>query len=162
MSEDRFFNPDRRALIGGGAMAALCALGPVRALAQANYPNKPIRLLCGFAAGGPTDIIARVIGAKLGDVLGQQVYVENRAGASGNLATEAAARAEPDGYTIMLTPLSSAVNESLFKNLKVKFDDDFAAVGALAETALVLLVHPSLDIKSVSDLITMAKAKSGD
>jgi tripartite-type tricarboxylate transporter receptor subunit TctC len=143
-------------------MAALTSIGSIPAWAQATYPNKPIRLLCGFAAGGPTDIIARVVGQKLGEILGQQVYVENRAGASGNLATETAARAEPDGYTIMLTPLSTAVNESLFKNLKVKFDDDFAAVGLLAETALVLLVHPSLEVKSVSDLIAMAKAKPGD
>jgi tripartite-type tricarboxylate transporter receptor subunit TctC len=167
MSQDRFFNPNlpssRREFLGTAAtMAALCAMGASPARAQATYPNKPIRMLVGFAAGGPTDIIARVVGAKLGDVLGQQVYIENRAGASGNLASEAAARAEPDGYTIMLTPLSSAVNESLFKNLKVKFDDDLAAVGALAETALVLLVHPSLEVKSVGDLIAMAKAKPGD
>jgi tripartite-type tricarboxylate transporter receptor subunit TctC len=153
----------RRDIVGAAAtLAALAGAGSFPAQAQAAYPNKPIRLLCGFAAGGPTDIIARVVGQKLGEILGQQVYVENRAGASGNLATEAAARAEPDGYTIMLTPLSSAVNESLFKTLKVKFDDDLAAVGLLAQTALVLLVHPSLEIKSVGDLVTMAKAKPGD
>ena len=153
----------RRDFIGAaGTLAALGGAGTFPAQAQAAYPNKPIRLLCGFAAGGPTDIIARVVGQKLGEILGQQVYVENRAGASGNLATEAAARAEPDGYTIMLTPLSSAVNESLFKTLKVKFDDDLAAVGLLAQTGLVLLVHPSLEIKSVGDLVAMAKAKPGD
>jgi tripartite-type tricarboxylate transporter receptor subunit TctC len=167
MSPDPTPNPafvcSRRAFVGTAAfMAALCTMGLSPAQAQTTYPQKPIRLLVGFAAGGPTDIIARVVGAKLGDILGQQIYIENRAGASGNLATEAAARAEPDGHTLMLTPLSSAVNESLFKNLKHKFDSDFAAVAPLAETALVLVVHPSFESKSVSDLIAMAKVKPGE
>ena len=104
MSRDRHFSLkfrcSRRTLFGITAtMATLCAVGAEPTLAQAPYPSKPIRLLVGFAPGGPTDIIARVIGAKLGDILGQQVYVENRPGASGNLATEAAARADGDGYT---------------------------------------------------------------
>ncbi len=132
------------------------------AYAQGTYPTKSIRLVVGFAAGGPTDIIARVVGASLGKALGEQIYIENRAGASGNLATEAVARAEPDGYTLMLTPLSTAVNESLFKNFKYRVADHFEPVALLAQTSLVLLVHPTLNVKSVPDLIALAKAKPDD
>ncbi len=147
------------------AMALIASIGVAVAdfaRAQAPYPSKPIRLVVGFVAGGPTDIIARVVGAKLGEALGQPVLVENRAGASGNIAAEAVARAEPDGYTLLTTILSNAVNESLFKNFKYKFVDHFEPVAALADTGLVLLVHPSLEVKNVQDLIAMAKAKPGD
>ena len=147
---------DRHLRVGvvcGAATAAVAALliaAPDIAAAQAPYPNKPVRLVVGFAAGGPSDIIARVIGAKLSETLGQQVYIENRAGASGNIAAEAVANAEPDGYTLNMSLLSSAVNESLFKNFKYKFASHFEPVASLAETGLVLLVHPSLEVKSVS------------
>ena len=145
------------ALLLGGLSLAMPGVAPAQ-----TYPNKPIRLMVGFAAGGPTDIIARVAGAKLSEILGQQIYIENRAGASGNLATEAVARSEADGYTIMLTPLSSAVNESLFPGFKIKFAELLAPIALIAETAVVLVVHPSLDVKSVADLIALAKAKPGE
>lgn len=165
LARERSLHRISRALRGvaAGVTALAVAAGVASAaLAQAPYPNKPIRLVVGFVAGGPTDIIARVVGAKLGEALGQQVIVENRSGASGNIATEAVARADPDGYSLLLTILSNAVNESLFKNFKYKFADHFEPVAALADTGLVLLVHPSLDVKSVADLIAMAKAKPGD
>lgn len=162
-------SPSRRHRTWRG-IAALLALGIGLAglthaglgQAQAPYPGKPIRLVVGFVAGGPTDIIARVVGAKLGEALGQQVLVENRAGASGNIAAEAVARAEPDGYTLLTTILSNAVNESLFKNFKYKFVDHFDPIASIADTGLVLLVHPSLEVKTIQDLITIAKAKPGD
>jgi tripartite-type tricarboxylate transporter receptor subunit TctC len=144
------------------ALAALLAATPQAASAQAPYPSKPIRLMVGFAPGGPTDIVSRVIGAKLSDAFGQQVYIENRSGASGNLAIEAVARAENDGHTLIMSLLSSAVNESLFKNFKYRFEEYFEPIAPIAETGLVLLVHPSLEVRSVSDLIAMAKAKPGD
>ena len=147
------------------ALAAVIGLAGVQsdaALAQATYPSKPIHLLVGFSAGGPTDIVARVVGAKLADILGQQVVVENRTGAGGTLATEAAARAEPDGHTLLLTPLSNAVNETLIKNLRYRFGEHFAAVAALAETANVLIVHPTFEAKSVPEFIALAKAKPGE
>jgi tripartite-type tricarboxylate transporter receptor subunit TctC len=118
--------------------------------------------MVGFAAGGPADIIARVVGAKLGDHLGQQVVIENRTGAGGTIATEAVARADADGYTLLVTPLANAVNETLFKNLRAKVGEHLMAVAPLAETANVLVVHPSLDAKSVADLIALAKAKPGE
>ena len=148
-----------RAAMLGCLIAA--AVAP-QALAQANYPTKPIRIMVGFAAGGPADIIARVVGGKLGELLGQQVVIENRAGAGGTLATDAVARSDADGYTLLMTPLANAVNETLFKTMRAKVGEQLMAVAPLAETANVLVVHPSLDVKSVSDLIALAKSKPGD
>jgi tripartite-type tricarboxylate transporter receptor subunit TctC len=144
------------------AMTALAMAPGGQANAQATYPNKPVKLVVGFAPGGPTDILARVLGAAMGKAIGEQMYVENRTGAGGNIATEAAARAEPDGHTTVLLPMSAPINESLFKNFKIKFAEHFEPIGAVAYTGLVLLVHPSLDVKSVSDLIKLAKAKPGE
>ena len=150
-----------------GAFAAAIALllGGVAvhsAAAQSPYPTKPIRIVVGFSAGGPADIIARVVGAKLGDILGQQVVIENRTGAGGTIATESVARAEPDGYTLLTTPLANAVNETLFKNLRYKVGEHLMAVAPLAETSNVLVVHPSLGVNSVPELIALAKAKPGE
>src|SRR5262249_55834047 len=101
----------------------------------------------------------RVVGGKLGELLGQQVYVENRTGAGGTIGTEAVARAEPDGYTLLMAPLANAVNETLFKTMRYKVGQHLVAVAPVAETANVLVVHPSLDVKSVSDLVALAKSK---
>jgi tripartite-type tricarboxylate transporter receptor subunit TctC len=153
----------------GGAARALAAasvaglaLSAGAASAQATYPNKPVRLIVGFAPGGPTDILARVIGNGMSKKLGEQFVVENRSGAGGNIATEAASRADPDGHTVLVTLMSSAVNESVFKNFKIKFSDNFEPIGGIASTGLVLLVNPSFEAKSVSDLIKLAKAKPGE
>jgi tripartite-type tricarboxylate transporter receptor subunit TctC len=155
------FCPARLACaVAVSAAAALPLSAPAHA--QATYPNKPVRLVVGFAPGGPTDILARVVGAGMSKVLGEQFFVENRTGAGGNIATEAVARAEPDGYTVQLALMSSAVNETLFKNYKFQFAQNFEPVGGIAQTGLVLLVHPSLDVKSVADLIKLAKAKPGE
>jgi tripartite-type tricarboxylate transporter receptor subunit TctC len=143
-------------------MVVLTGAAVEGAQAQANYPNRPIRLVVGFAAGGPSDVIARVLGAKLSDLLGQQFVIENRAGASGNIATETVARSQNDGYTLLMTPLANAVNESLFKNLRYKFGEHLVPVAAVAETANVLVVHPSLEAKSVPELTALAKGKPGE
>jgi tripartite-type tricarboxylate transporter receptor subunit TctC len=127
--------------------------------AQAPFPRQPIHIVVGFAAGGPTDILARVIGAKLGERLGQQVVVENRTGASGNIASEAVAHAANDGHTLLMAPLVFAVNESLFPGRRFEYGKDFMAVAPLAETANVLVVHPALDVTSVQGLIAVAKAR---
>ena len=135
--------------------------GVVPAAAQ-SYPSRPIRLIVGFAAGGPTDVLARIIGGKMSEILGQQVVVENRTGASGNIATQFVVRAPNDGYTILMGANSNAVNESLFKNLGFNFAKDLVPVAPLAEAPTVLVVHPSLEVKSVKDLIDLAKAKPGE
>ena len=127
-----------------------------------SYPSRPIRLIVGFAAGGPTDVLARIIGGKMSEILGQQVVIENRTGASGNIATQFVVRAPNDGYTILMGANSNAVNESLFKNLGFKFAKDLIPVAPLAEAPTVLVVHPSLEVKSVKDLIALAKAKPGE
>jgi tripartite-type tricarboxylate transporter receptor subunit TctC len=151
---------DRR-MLGAFAAAALLA-GPAPAQSQPAYPSRPIHLIVGFAAGGPTDVLARLIGNKLGEILGQQVVVENRTGASGNIATQSVVRAPNDGYTILMGANSNAVNESLFKNLPFKFAEDLVPVAPLAEAPTVLVVHPSLEVKSVKDLIALAKSKPGE
>lgn len=145
------------------AVGSLLAFsGAQRAYAQAGYPSKPIHILVGFSPGGPSDIAARIIGAKIGEILGQQVVIENRTGAGGTLATETAARAEPDGYTLLTLQLSNAVNETLVKGFRYKFNDHFVAVAPVAETANVLVVHPSLAPKTVPEFIAFAKARPGE
>src|SRR5437762_1142055 len=132
------------------------------ALAQAGYPSKPIKIVVGFAPGGPSDIISRVVGAKMGEILGVQVVIENKTGAGGVIATDAVARSEPDGYTLLNTPVSAAVNEILSKTIRYQIGKDIIAVGPQAETANILVVHPSLGVKSVAELVALAKAKSGE
>jgi len=141
-------------------VAGFATIGTVSA--QAQQAPKQLKIVVGFAAGGPADIVARVVGTKMGEVLGQSVVVENRTGAGGYIATETVARAEPDGSTILATPLANAANEAIYKTRKVKYGESLTAVAALAETANVLVVHPSLGVKSVADLIGVAKAKPGD
>jgi tripartite-type tricarboxylate transporter receptor subunit TctC len=145
----------------GAAAGTLALSKSTSVLAQGTYPTKPVRLVVGFAPAGPTDILARVIGKGMGEVLGEQFIVENRTGAGGNIGTEQVARAAPDGYTLLLTLLTAAVNESLFKNFKIRFTEHFESIGGIAETGLVLIVHPSLPVKSVADLISYAKANPG-
>jgi tripartite-type tricarboxylate transporter receptor subunit TctC len=131
------------------------------ALAQGAYPNKPIRVLVGFAPGGPSDIIARVVGAKMGEIMGAQFVVENKTGAGGAIATQEAARSAPDGYTLLNTPVATVANEFLSKTIKYEFGKDIMAVGPQAETANILVVHSSLGVKSVAELVKLAKEKPG-
>jgi tripartite-type tricarboxylate transporter receptor subunit TctC len=152
--------PNRRSFQFGVVAATLLA-SALPAVAQ-SYPSRPIRLIVGFAAGGPTDVLARIIGGKMSEILGQQVVIENRTGASGNIATQYVVRAPNDGYTILMGANSNAVNESLFKNLGFNFATDLVPVAPLAEAPTVLVVHPSLEVKSVKDLIDLAKAKPGE
>jgi tripartite-type tricarboxylate transporter receptor subunit TctC len=156
--------PLRRSFLAAIAVTAVAgvATSSGTASAQSNYPSKPIKLVVGFAPGGPTDILARVIGAGMSKVLGEQIYIENRTGSGGNIATESTSRADPDGYTLQVALMSSAINESLFKNFKIRFAEHFEPIGGIASTGLVLLVHPSLDVKSVSDLVKLAKSKPGE
>jgi len=132
---------------------------PLPAAAQ-NYPTKPIRLIVPFAPGGGTDILARVIGRKLGESMGQQVVVDNRAGAGGNIGTELAATASPDGHTILMVSASYAVNASVYK---LAFDPvkDLMAVTQVASVPFVLVAHPSLPANSVKELITLAQTRPG-
>src|SRR5207249_1241382 len=139
-----------------------CALAiSASALAQ-GYPAKPVRMIVAYPPGGGTDIVGRVVAQKLGETLGQSVLVENRGGASGNIGTELAARAAPDGYTILMGNVApNAINVSLFKNLPFDPVADFVPVSLVASTPNILVVHPSTPARTVKEVIALAKAKPG-
>src|SRR5882672_5934994 len=141
---------------------ALAALA-ISASAQAQvYPAKPIRMIVAYPPGGGTDIVGRMVAQKLGETLGQSVVVENRGGASGNIGTELAARAAPDGYTILMGNVApNAINISLFKDLPFDPVADFAPVSLVASTPNILVVHPSTPARTVKEVIALAKAKPG-
>jgi tripartite-type tricarboxylate transporter receptor subunit TctC len=143
--------------LAGAALAALLAVAAV-APADAAYPERPITLIVPFAPGGPTDIIARILATALHGSLGQPVIIDNRAGAAGNTGMGVAARATPDGYTLLLTSTSIAVNPALFKNLPYDPFKDFIPISELVNAPNVLVVRPDSGIKSLADLVAQAKA----
>jgi tripartite-type tricarboxylate transporter receptor subunit TctC len=127
----------------------------------AEWPQRPIRMLVGFAPGGGTDATARAIAPKLTELLGQQVIVDNRPGATGNIATDITAKATPDGYTILMGTIAAlAINPSLYSKLPFDPIKDLAPVTRAVDSTNVLVVHPSVPAKSVKELIALAKAKS--
>ena len=129
--------------------------------AQIAYPAKPIRFLVAFPPGGTSDILARTIGQKLAESLGVQVVVDNRPGAGGNIGAEAAAKSPPDGYTIFMGTTSQAISVSLYSKLNYNLLTDFAPITQAVNYANMLVVHPSLPVKSVKELIALAKARPG-
>ena len=130
------------------------------AWAQA-YPTRPVRLIVGFAAGGTTDIVARLIGQWLSERLGQQFIIENRPGASTNIATEAVARALPDGYTLLTVGSTNSINATLHDKLSFNLNRDFVMVAGLSRSPLVLAVNPALPVNNVPEFIAYAKANPG-
>ena len=141
--------------------AFLLALG-CTCLSHAQYPNRTIRLIVPFAAGSVNDLVARVVAAPLADTLGQQLVIDNRAGAAGNLGAEIAAKAAPDGYTLFIGNVAHTISVTLYDRLSYDFLNDFAPVSQIAAGSFLLAVHPSLPVKSVKDLIALAKARPGD
>jgi tripartite-type tricarboxylate transporter receptor subunit TctC len=139
--------------------ALLTAAGTTRA-ADAPYPTRPIRIIVPFAPGGGNDIAARFVAQMFQDSFGQQGLVDNRPGAGSTLGTAIAAQAVPDGHTILVTHNAMAINESLYSKLPYSVRD-FAHVALIAETTNVLVVHPSMNVKNVKDLIAMLRAKKG-
>jgi tripartite-type tricarboxylate transporter receptor subunit TctC len=145
-----------------GLAAGLLACWPAIALAQP-YPTRLVRLIVPFPAGGGSDIVGRIIAGKLTEQMKQQVFVDNRGGAGGSIGTEAAVRAAPDGYTLVLASTSEiAVNPAIYAKLTYDTVRDLAPVALIASTPVVIIVHPSLPVKSVSELIALAKARPGD
>jgi len=131
------------------------------AQAQNAYPSRPLRMIVPFAPGGSNDIVARLIGHKFAERFGQQVVIDNRGGASGIIGTDIAAKAAPDGYTLLMMSLTLAVNPSLYKKLPYDTERDLATVSLVATAPLILVVHPSLPVKSLQELIAYAKANPG-
>ena len=142
--------------VGAAALPAV----PRIARAQA-YPSRPVRIVVGFPAGGATDIQARLMGQWLSDRLGQQFIVENRAGASGNIGTEAVAKAPADGYTLLQIVTPHAINAALYTNLNFDFIRDIAPVICAARLAYVVVVHPSVPATTIPEFIAYAKANPG-
>jgi tripartite-type tricarboxylate transporter receptor subunit TctC len=151
--------PRRTFLHLAAGAAALPAVSRI-AVAQ-SYPSRPVRLIEGFGAGGAPDIVARLIGQWLTERLGRPFVVENRAGANGNIATDAVARASPDGYTLLEIIATNAINATLYNRLNFDFIRDIAPVASIARTPLVMEVHPSVPAKTVPEFIAYAKANPG-
>jgi tripartite-type tricarboxylate transporter receptor subunit TctC len=151
--------PNRRLFLAT-ATGLLLALTPTLAVAQ-DYPTRPVRLIIPFPPGGSNDVVGRMIATKLTDQLGKQVVVDNRAGAGGVVGTEIASKAAPDGYTLLVISIAHAVNPWLYK---LPYDPikDFTPIGIMASGPNVMVVHPDLPVKSVKELITLAKSKPGD
>ena len=135
---------------------------PVLAVAQSdNYPTKPVRIVVPFAPGGSVDLISRLVSSKMGELLGQQFIVDNRAGASGNIGTEMVARAAPDGYTLLMNTLPFVVNPNIFPRVPYHPINDFAPVGLVSSSPSVLTVHPSVPVHTVNDLLALARSRPG-
>ena len=142
--------------------ALIVALAGTEAHAQDGFPSKPVRIMVSFAAGGPTDQVARILSAKLTELLGQTFLVENRTGAGGNIGAAEVAKAPPDGYLLLMATVSThAINPGLYHNMPYDPVKDFAPVGQVGVTPCVLAVHPSLPVTDVKGLIALLKANPG-
>jgi len=127
------------------------------------YPNRPVRMIVPFAPGGASDFVARIIGPKLGELLGASIVIDNKPGASGNIGMDAAAKAPPDGYTIYLGNIGTiAINPAIFPNLSVNPQKDFIAVTEVADVPSVLIANPSVPVNTVAELVALARAKPGE
>ena len=143
------------------ALLPVCvALAAAHAAAQ-SYPVKPVRVIVPFPPGAGADITTRLIAPRLSEGLGQQLVVENRAGAAGNIGAEVVARAAPDGYTLLIAPASIAISQTLYKKLPFDLVRDFQPVAMLASVPFILVVHPSLPAKDVKELVALAKSRPG-
>ena len=148
----------KAAVVVGGM---LWAAGGAWAQGATNYPNRPVRVLVGWPAGGGADIVARIAAEGLSNSLKQQFNVENRPGASGNLGAEAAARAAPDGYTLLVVGVNHASNPFLYSKIAYDPVKDFEPISLLTGAPNLLVVHPSLPVKNIQELVALARAKPG-
>lgn len=154
---------NRRAVLSGAAALGGLSLLPRRARAADQWPTRPVKLVVPFAAGGTTDILARVVAAKVSEEFGQQFIVENKTGAGGNIAADYVAKAEPDGYTFVVgTPGTHAINQFVFKNMTYDQARDIAPVIIIARVPNLFSVTNSLPVKSVAEFIAYARSKPGE
>jgi tripartite-type tricarboxylate transporter receptor subunit TctC len=142
--------------MAGLVLAAFCG-----AAAAQNYPAKTVRMVVGYPPGGPTDVLARIVSQKLTQTWGQQVIVDNRPGASGMIGAEFTARAAPDGYTLLMVPVTYAVTPSLFAKMTYDVEKDLSPVAQVAAAPFILVVHPTLPVKTVKDLIALDRRSPG-
>lgn len=151
-----FSSPARAACLAGLLSAALAGLA-----SAAEFPERSVRIVVGFSAGGTTDVAARIIAKELSDDLGQSFVVENKPGAGSNIGAESVARAKPDGYTLYMVAVTSAINQTLYKNLSFDIVKDFSPVALVIKVPNILVVNPSLPVKSVQELVAYLKANPG-
>src|SRR5882757_7932106 len=144
--------------LAAGAAALPAAARVARAQA---YPTRPVHLIVGYAAGGPNDTTARLVGQSLSERLGQQFIIENRTGAGGNIGTEVVVRAPADGYTLLLVTTANAINVTLYDKLNFNFIRDIVPVATIIRQPLIMLAHPSVPAKTVPEFIAYAKANPG-
>src|SRR5260370_32568561 len=144
-----------------GLLATLIVAGPSFAQTASGYPDHPVKVIVPFAAAGPTDVVARLIAQKLSDHLGKQFYVENQPGAGGNIGMANAAKAQPDGYTILFVSSSYVVNPSLYPKIPYDPYKDFIPVTVAGDAPNILLVHPSVPAKTAGELIYYITASPG-
>ena len=149
------------ASIGCAAMIALSPVAPAAVDAGAPYPNRPIRILVPNSPGSGADIVTRLVGNRLTAAWGQQVVIDNRAGASGNIAAEIAARAAPDGYTLLMITSQQSIVAAMFEKLNYDLVKDYSPISLLASAPHILVVHPSVPAASVKELIALARSKPG-
>lgn len=157
----KFAYPSRRELLrtAGFAIGAMAVPGlGVKQARAAGYPERPIKIIVPFAPAGPTDIMARILSTHLGDAIGGTVIIENKAGAGGNIGIGAAAHAEPDGYTLLITSSAYVVNPGLYASIPYDPYKDFAPIAELGTSPNVIVVSPKLGINSIAELIARAKA----
>lgn len=151
-------HPSRRRLLAFAAGLACAAALPAHA---ETWPAKPVRLVVGYAAGGATDVVARLVGQKMGEQLGQPVLVDNRTGANSNVGAELVARAPADGYTLYVYTIANTINASLYGKLGYDPRKDFEPIGLMAKIPNILVVHPALPVKTVEDYQRFAKSSKG-
>ncbi len=153
----RFYQAMRQ-ILGIAALVTMSFVSPAQAQ---SWPDKPIKLIIPFAAGGTTDIIGRVLAQQMSTILGQNVVVENRGGAGGNIGAEAVARAPADGYTLLLASGSMlTVNPHMYKKMAVNYSKDFAPISTLVSGPMIISVNPKLPVNNLNDLIALAKTKN--
>jgi tripartite-type tricarboxylate transporter receptor subunit TctC len=151
----------RRAAMGLAAIGLSALLGSTGGAAALDYPTRPVRFVVGFPAGGATDILARIIGQRLSERLGQQFVIENKPGAGNNIGTETVVNATPDGYTVLLVNPANFINASLYTNLKFNFIRDIAPVATFQRVPNVMTVAPDVPAKTVAEFIAYVKANPG-
>ena len=147
-------------VFAAAALTAIVAISP--AWAQGDYPNRPVRLIVGFPPGSSADIAARVVGARMTQLLGQQVVVESKPGAGSSIAAAEVARADKDGYTLFMLSSANITNEAINPKLPFNIVKDFAPVALVNTTAVILAVHPSTAVNNLKELIALAKSKPGE
>jgi tripartite-type tricarboxylate transporter receptor subunit TctC len=152
----------RQFRLRAGAAVLFCALASSASVNAQSYPTKPVRMIVPFAPGGNTDIIARVFAPRMGEILGQQIVIENRGGAGGSIGTEIASRAAPDGYTLLTVSAGHTINPAMARKLPYDSVKDFAPIGIIADVPTGFVVHPSLPSKTVKEFIALAKSKPGE